>query len=317
MLRYIIRRIILMLVTLWVISILMFSLMKLMPQDPVALAMPSYVKITQKEAVYEQLKEEMGLNDSVIVQYTRWLSRTIRGDLGTSLTYKKPVNSVIAQPLMNTFRLNACVLIVSILLALFTGIMSALYEDSMLDRFLQSITLFGISIPGFFLALILIYVFAFQLHLLPSGGTWLSYASFGDNLKTMVLPVMTLSLLSFASIHRFFRDTLIEVFHQEYITACIARGLSKTRILLHALRGAALPLITLLMNEVSMLFIGSVLIEYVFAYDGIGRVLLTALNRRDYMLVIALNFLYAILYLACNLIADILYGFADPRVKAS
>lgn len=312
-----IKRLLMMLVTLWMISILMFTLMKLMPQDPVALAMPSYVKITQKQAVYDQLKEDMGLNDSILVQYTRWISRSLQGDLGTSLTYKKPVSDVIAQPLINTFRLNGMVMLVSMIIALLSGVFSAYHKDSLFDRILSSVTLFGMSIPGFFLALLMIYIFSFQLHWLPTGGTWQSYQSLSSNLLTMVLPVMTLSFLSFTSMHRFIRNQLIEVLQQEYMIACKARGLSKFQLFLHAFRGASLPLITLLMNEVSLLLVGSVLIEYIFAYDGIGRVLLTALNRRDYMLVIALNFLYAILYLLCNFIADILYVWADPRVKAS
>lgn len=314
---YLIKRIVSMAFTLWMISMVMFLLVKLMPQDPVALAMPSHVKVAQRQIVYDQLKEEMGLNDSLVVQYGKWLGRTLRGDFGTSLTYKKPVKDVIKQPLINTLRLNIMVFLLSFLIALVGGVYSALHKGKKIDRIWQSITLFGMSVPGYFLALIIIYVFAFRFHLFPSSGTWISSQSLIENLRVMVLPVATLTLLSFCTMERYIRDHMILVLEQEYMSACMARGVHGVRLMLHGLRGALLPFITLWMNELSMLLVGSVFIEYIFAYDGIGRILLEALNRRDYMLVIALNFLYALIYLLMNFIDDLLYGIADPRVKHS
>lgn len=314
---YLIKRMGSMLLTLWVISMIMFSLVKLMPQDPIALSLPSHVKMTQRQIIYDKLKEEMGMNDPLAIQYVKWLGRTIRGDLGTSLTYKKPVKEVIKQPLINTLRLNLTVFVISFLIALLGGVYSALNKGKLIDRIWQSLTLFGMSVPGFFLALIMIYVFAFHFHWFPSFGTWISTHSFMENFRVMVLPVTTLTLLSFCTMERYIRDHMIVVMEQEYITACIARGVHGIRLMIHGLKGALPPLITLWMNEISTLLVGSVLVEYVFAYDGIGRVLLEALNRRDYMLVIALNLIYALMYLITNVIADVLYCIADPRVKPS
>lgn len=315
MFRYSIKRIISILPTMFLISICMFSLMKMMPQDPVALSMPSYVKPAQYEIVYEQVKEDLGLNDTLIVQYCRWMRNTMQGDLGTSIMYKKPVVEVIAKPLFHTFLLNGIVLIIAFAISLFGGLHSALKVHQRADHIWSGISLLGMSIPSFFIALLLIYIFAFQLHLFPSSGMPLSTASIGEWFRYLCLPIASMVLLEVSGNLRYLRNSILEVLQSEYMVAAKARGLSKQRLWMHAIRNCMMPIITLWMSSISTLLMGSVLIENIFAYDGIGRVLLNALEHRDFMLAIALNFIYALLYVICNFIADLLYARYDARVQ--
>lgn len=286
-----------------------------MPQDPVALSMPSYVKPAQYERVYAQVEEKLGLQESIPTQYIKWIRNMLQGDFGTSIVYKKPVIDVIRKPLQNTFLLNSIVLLVSTSVALCSGIYSAYRPRSTLDRIFQGCSLLGMSIPSFFIALLLIYVGSFLLQIFPSGGMPMHGASGKDWLLSLCLPVCSLAILHIAGCYRYVRNSMIEVLSQDYIRAAKARGLSAPRILYHALRNCMIPLITIFMSQMSTLLFGSVLIENIFAFDGIGRVLFMALQRRDFMLAIALNIAYAALYLICNFIADVLYAWADPRVR--
>lgn len=310
----IIKRILMTIPTIFIISLVLFALFKWMPSDPVALSMPSYVKADQYELVYEQTKENMGFNDTLPQQYANWIKQMTLGDMGTSLIYKKPVREVIAQPLKHTLILNGVVFLISFGIALALGMYSGLHPHKKADRIWQNVTLLGMSIPSFFLSILLIYIFSFQLHLFPSSGMAGSNASFLEKVRYLCLPVLSMTLLSIAGTYRYIRASMIEIFQSEYMMAAKARGLSKGQQYYHALRNALVPLISIAMNDISTLFFGSVLIESIFAYDGIGRVLLQALQRRDFMLVIALNMIYALVYIVCNFLADILYTIVDPRV---
>lgn len=315
--RYALKRAMSLLPTMFIISLFLFGLMKLMPQDPVALSMPSYVKPAQYERVYAQVEKKLGLDASIGVQYVKWLSNMARGDFGTSIIYKKPVLDVIAKPLRNTFLLNSIVFLVSTCVALGSGIYSSYHPHSLWDRIFQGFSLLGMSVPSFFIALLLIYGGAFLLQIVPSGGMPLSGASLWDWLRALCLPVCSLAILNIAGTYRYVRSSMLEILAQDYIKAARARGLTSARIAYHALRNCLLPLLTIFMSQVSTLLFGSVLIENIFAFDGIGKVLLLALQRRDFMLAIALNIVYALLYLLCNFISDLLYAWVDPRVRLS
>lgn len=313
--QYVWKRILSFIPTMFMISLFLFGLMKMMPQDPVALSMPSYVKPAQYERVYAQVEEKLGLHESLPMQYVKWIGNMMHGDLGTSLIYKKPVIDVIGKPLRNTFLLNSIVLLVSTIIALCSGIYSAVHPHSIWNRLFHGLTLVGMSVPSFFIALLLIYVGSFVFQLFPSGGMPLYGASLWDWIVSLCLPVCSLAILNISGTFRYIYSSMVDVLSQDYIKAVKARGLPAIRVLYHALRNCLLPLITLFMSQISTLLFGSVLIENIFAFDGIGRVLLQALERRDFMLAIALNIVYALLYLVCNFISDLLYAWADPRVR--
>lgn len=314
---YIMKRVLSMLPTLFVISVILFSLMKCMPQDPVALAMPSYVKPAQYEVVYEQIKEDLGLNDSLLIQYGRWIKNTMRGNLGTSIIYKRPVAQVIQKPLLHTLLLNGLVLMVSMSCAFGFGIYSALHAGNKVDKVFQASSVVGMSMPTFFIALLLLYVLSFQLHLLPSGGMPLRGAGLLDWMKSLCLPVVSLSIVNACMNYRYIRNSMLEVLSSEYILAAKAKGLPRKRVIYHGFRAALLPILSVFMAQVATLLFGSVLIESIFSYDGIGSILIQALQRRDYMLALNINLIYTIVYLGCNLGADILYAYVDPRVRYS
>lgn len=313
--QYVLKRVISFIPTMFIISLFLFGLMKMMPQDPVALSMPSYVKPAHYERVYAQVEEKLGLQESIGVQYVKWIGNMLQGDFGTSIIYKKPVLDVIGKPLRNTFLLNSIVLIISTIVSLCSGIYSAYCPNSFWDRIFQGCSLLGMSIPTFFVSLLLIYIGSFLFQIFPSSGMPLYGANAKEWFMSLCLPVCSLAILNIAGSYRYVRNSMIEVLSQDYIKAAKARGLPSLYVLFHALRNCIIPLLTIFMSQISTLLFGSVLIENIFAYDGIGRVLFMALQRRDFMLAIALNIVYAAFYLVCNLIADVLYAWADPRVR--
>lgn len=316
MIKYCIKRIISLIPVVFVISVLLFGLMKLMPGDPVALSMPTNVRPEQYEATYKAIEKNMGLDKSLPLQYISWIKNTASGDLGQSLTYKEPVKDVIAKPLKNTVTLNFFVLLFSLTLSILAGIKSAVKKGKFIDQFWQLFSLFGMSVPSFFIALCLIYLFAFQWSLLPSGGMPIHTSNIIEWIQHMALPIATLTIMNLAGTIRYVRNAMLEALNEDYVRTARSKGLSeKVIIYSHAFRNALIPIVTVVIIQIATLFSGSMIMEQVFTWDGLGYVLITALNRRDFMLVIALNMFYAVIYLASNFICDIVYALVDPRIK--
>lgn len=316
MIKYCIKRIVSLIPVVFVISVLLFGLMKLMPGDPVALSMPTNVRPEQYEATYAVIEKKMGLDKPIPVQYLNWVKNTASGDLGKSLTYKDDVKNVIAKPLKNTVTLNFFVLLFSLTISIFAGIKSAVKKGKFLDQFWQIFSLLGMSVPSFFIALCLIYLFAFQWKLLPSNGMPIHTNNIMEWVQHMALPVITLTIMNLAGTIRYVRNAMLESLGEDYIRTARSKGLSeKVIIYSHAFRNALIPIVTVVIIQIATLFSGSMIIEQVFSWDGLGFVLITALNRRDFMLVIALNMFYAMIYLVSNFICDIVYALVDPRIK--
>lgn len=312
--KYCFKRIVSMIPTLFVISILLFTLVKLMPGDQVALSMNPNIKAELYEESYEARKKELGLDENIIIQYTSYMNALLHGDLGYSSTYQAPVNEVIARPLIHTLLLNIIVVTLSVSLAIIIGIYCALHKDSLFDRVVDVISTIGVSLPAFFTAILLIYVFALKLRILPIGGMPI-HGSLSQWIYHLILPVLSMTILSVASITRYIRAEMIEVFHMDHIKAAKARGISKSSILYrHALKNAMMPIITIVMGELGTLLSGSLLIEILFSWDGLGSVLMEALHMRDAYLIISMNMMYALLYIFSNFLADIAYAIADPRI---
>ncbi|RGB55216.1 ABC transporter permease [Absiella sp. AM22-9] len=316
MLKYCIKRILSLIPVVFVISVLLFSMMKLMPGDPIKLSISPSVRPEYYDEVYEAQKKKMGFDKPIPIQYVNWVKNTASGDLGMSITYKEPVSSVIARPMKNTVIMNVFVLSFSLTISIYAGIRSAIKKGKFIDQFWQIFSLIGMSVPSFFIALCLIYIFSFTLKIAPSGGMPIDTSDIGSWIYHLALPVATLTIMNLAGTIRYVRNAMLEALSEDYIRTARSKGLSeKVIIYSHAFRNALIPIVTVVIIQISTLFSGSMIAEQVFAWDGLGVVLITALNKRDFMLVIALNMFYAVIYLVSNFICDIVYALVDPRIK--
>jgi peptide/nickel transport system permease protein len=310
--RYIVRRVMLMLPVAFLASVILFMLLKLTPGDPVLIILGE--RATAEN--YQALRTDLGLDDPYPVQYARWIAHIAQGDLGKSLRNGAPVRDEIVERLPATFQLGIASIVLGLAVALPLGILSAVFRRSALGFAATAFSQVGVALPGFFVGLILIYVFALRLGWFPPG----SYANFSDNplewLRRLVLPALTLSLFGAATQTRFIRSGLLETLHQDYIRTARAKGFPESAVILrHALRNALIPSITLLGLQFGAILEGAFIVEFVFAWPGIGRLGFQALGARDYPTVQAVVFLAVFLFLFANLIVDIAYAYLDPRIS--
>lgn len=320
MTRYVIRRLLQAIPLLIAISILVFALIELAPGDPSQMyvdpekgADPEYIA---------QVRASLGLNDPVYVRYLAWLGKTLNGDFGFSFRTRRPVALEIGDRLPNTLLLGGVSLVLSLLIAVPIGIISALKRYTLIDYVLSTLALVGISVPVFWVALLLLQVFAIQLNWLPAVGMHdvrNSYEGWGevlDVLRHMILPTIVLSLAQMASWSRYQRSALLEVLGQDYIRTARAKGMRERRVIaLHALRNALIPIVTLIGLSVPTIVTGAFITETIFGWPGMGRLGVEAVNGRDYPIIMAVTMLSAILIIAGNLFADIAYAWVDPRIR--
>ncbi|MFV0479617.1 MAG: ABC transporter permease [Anaerorhabdus sp.] len=324
MFKYILKRIISLIPVVIIISIMLFGIMKMMPGDPVLRMMPGGggMSAERYQELYDTYAEKLGVNKPIHEQYLRWVVNIVQGDLGYSSLYKQDVKDVIAEPLKNSIFVNFFSVTLSFLIAIPVGIRCATKRGGLFDQFWQVFSLIGISIPTFFIGLLLIYFLAFKLKIFPAGGmpikalsasslnyalSWLWYAA---------LPILTLTIGSLAGTIRYVRSAMIDVINKDYIRTARAKGLSdKVIIYTHAFKNALIPVVTLVAGSIVALFGGASITEQIFSWNGIGFVLIKALNARDFQVVLAMNMFYAVISLLANLIMDISYSLVDPRVK--
>ncbi len=324
MLRFLGKRILQLIPTMLIISLLIFIVLDFMPGDQVQ----AYLGVGSEvsPARQEQIREQLGLNEPLPVQYLLWLGRVARGDLGRTNIYNADVSDVIFGFIWNSFLLNIFALIFALLIAIPVGIKSAVKKYGLFDNFFTVFSLAGVSMPTFFFALILIFLFARNIDWIPLNGMRTpimavrGYESLWQNItdvgRHMILPVTVLTMTSLATLTRYTRNSVIEVINQDYIRTARSKGLKeKVVIYKHAFRNALLPLITILGMWVPALFGGAILLETVFLWPGIGRVLLNGITSQDLSLVMATLVFYALLRVIGNLLADVSYGLADPRVR--
>mgnify|MGYP000898526581 FL=1 len=318
MLKYIGRRLLHLIPVIILISMLIFTIIKLTPGDPVGANLDPRSTPEQKAAE----RARLGLDKPIPVQYWNWLKRSIRGDFGNSYIYKVPVSEVIPTFIKNSFILNVFVYIFAFLISIPIGIITAVKQYSKTDNFWSAFSIIGISMPTFFFGLLLIYFFSVKLDMFPISGMKTvgskatGWANIKDILHHMVLPGTVLIIGSLASLVRYTRTSMLEVINQDYIRTARSKGLQeKVVIYRHAFRNALIPIVTIVGFTIPGLFSGAVMLETVFNWPGIGRVLVDAVNLRDYNLMMALNMFFAILTLLGNLLADIGYALVDPRIK--
>lgn len=316
MLRYIIKRLIHLIPVLIVISMVLFAFNEAMPGNPVDLLMPNNITSeTQKAELRAALEARYNLNGSLPERYIGWLGRIMKGELGESTKYQRPVKDVLGTPLRNTFILNLPITIISLLLSIIIGIKSAVRQGSFYDKFWQVFSLAGISLPTFFSGMLLIFIFALNLGWLPPGnmpvnndiGTWA---------KHLVLPSVTLLIGSLATTSRYVRNSMIDALSQDYVRTARAKGLNERKVIYsHAFRNALIPVVTVVAWNIVGMFSGAAVTESLFAYQGIGKYFIDSIISQDYNVIMALNMMYAILNVLGNLLMDIGYSLADPRVR--
>ncbi|WP_338559673.1 ABC transporter permease [Erwinia sp. E_sp_B04_7] len=312
MLELICKRLLLAIPTLFLVSIMVFSLQKLLPGDPV-LAMAGEER---DPAVIAQLREQYHLNDPLPTQYFYWLGNALRGDLGTSLRTQEPVTTLIASKLPVTLELSLLAMIVALLVGISMGIVAAVRKNSWVDHTTNFVALSGISIPHFWLGILLILLFSVHLQWLPASGYVSLSESLSQNIKTLLLPALVLGTGLAATLMRHTRASMIAVLKADYIRTARAKGLLPKKVILkHAFRNALVPVITLTTLLFGELLGGAVLTEQVFTLPGFGKMIVDAVFNRDYAVVQGVVLVVAIGFLLLNLLADVLYVLINPKMR--
>lgn len=318
MLQYTVKRILKMIPTLIIISLLLFKIVDLAPGN----FLDTKVNPNMTVEKLEQLKEVYGFDKPFIERYGNWFKKAIKGDLDESLKLRQPVSEIIKDYAWNSFILAGISFLLSILIAIPLGIVCATKQYSIADKATTIITFVSISVPSFLLGLMLINAFALKIKLLPIGGmttagsSYTGFLYFKDLVIHMILPAISLTILQAGSLIRYVRTSMLEVINQDYIRTARAKGLKeKVVIYKHALRNGLIPVITFIGMSLPGLFAGALITETIFVWPGIGRIGYEAILNRDYTLLMGFNMFMAVLTLIGNLLSDILYSVVDPRIK--
>lgn len=315
------------------VSLIVFVMMALTPGDPVQIMIGDQAITPEQEAA---LRHDMGLDRPIYERFFVFLGNAVQGDFGTSFFHRRPVSEVIAERLPATIELSLVALIVALVTSIPLGVLAAIKKNSILDRIATVGSLLGVSLPGFWFGILLLMLFAVHLQILPVSGrigysseiepithfllidTLLrgEFAAFLDAFKHILLPAITLGLPMTAILMRVTRTSMLEVLRQDYVTFADAKGLSRRRVLFrHALKNALIPTVTVAAIETGSLLGGNMIVETVFGWPGLGRLVVESIFLRNYPLVQAAVLFYAVTYVLLNFAADILYTFLNPRVK--
>lgn len=318
LLKYVIKRILQTIPILFGISIIVFALINLQPGDPYANMLDPSVT----PEIRQKMLQDIGYYDPLPVKYTKWVVRAAKGDFGYSIAYKDPVLKVIKSRLGNTFLLSLTSLILSTLIAIPIGVLTATKQRTLIDYIATIVAFIGLSIPSFFFGMLLIKLFSVNLKLLPISGMISVGKQLGgldyvlDVAKHMILPAIVLALINTASLMRYTRSSMLEIIRQDYIRTARAKGVAnKIVIFKHALKNALTPIITIISIQIPSLFSGALLTETIFVWPGVGRLNYEAVLNRDYPLIMGIVMILAVVTLSANLIADILYAVVDPRIR--
>ena len=309
---YVLRRLGFLLLTLVVTSVIIFMVTQWLPGDVARVLLGREAG----EEALEELREELGLNDPLPVQYATWLRDFVVGDWGRSFSTGTPIQPLVFERLRNSLMLAAVTLVISVPLAIVLGVVAGLNEGTLVDDAISISALSVVGLPEFVTGLILIQIFAFELNLLPANSSIRPDASFVEALPMLILPALTATLVLLAYVARLTRSGVIEELAQPYIRTATLKGLPyRTVVVKHLLRNALLPTITVLAISFGWLISGLVVVENVFNYPGVGRLLVFTINRRDLPLIRAITMVTVVGFASANLVADILYGVLNPRIR--
>ncbi|MCI7150496.1 ABC transporter permease [bacterium] len=311
--RYIVKRILQMIPVIILVSIFSFMIIHFAPGDPINM----YIRQDMTQQEIDELRVDLGLDGTIAEQYLAWLSNICRGNWGNSLINHQPVAKQIFEKLPATLLLMGTSFVLSILMSIPLGLVSGMRKNKAADQFISIFAYIGISIPAFWLALMLIIIFSLNLHWLPSNGMrTVGSNSVLDILWHLILPGIVLSVGNTAVFTRYIRSNTITQLEEEYVLTAKAKGVSKRRIMTgHVLKNCLLPIITIAGMNLASLVTGSFIIESVFGWPGMGTLGMSAINSRDYPMIMGFTMLSCVILIIGNFIADLLYGVADPRIK--
>lgn len=315
---YIARRLLVSIPVLFGITLVVFFLANLMPGDAVTAMVTDQAPISRQ--ALQARREQLGLDRPMPVRYVIWVGELLQGNLGYSFITFEPIGATIAKRVPATLELMGLSLVFSIVLGIVLGVISALKQYNVLDYVLTVLGFAGLSMPVFFLGMLLIYIFALRLRWFPTSGMGIAGDAFSlkDNLRHLVLPALSLGVLRTAVFLRYTRASMLDVLGSDYIRTARGKGLPERLVIIrHALRNALIPIITIIGLNLPVLFAGAVIIETVFQWPGMGLLYITGIRQRDYPMIMGLGLIFAIVVLLSNLVTDIAYGFADPRIRYS
>jgi peptide/nickel transport system permease protein len=314
---YLLKRILISIPTLLAISLVVFTILALAPGDPLG-EFATNPSISAE--VRENIRRSLGLDQPIYIRYWQWIIALLQGNWGYSFASRVPVIELIGQRLPATLLVVGIAYLLSILIAFPLGIISAIKRYSLIDQIVTTFTFMWISLPTFFTGILFIIIFSVQLKWFPfiysSTLQVNDFNSFFAQIKQSILPIMVLALYQAAKLMRFIRSAMLEELHQNYVRTAYAKGVSRfTVIIRHILRNALIPVVTLIALDLPTIVTGAIVTEQVFRVPGIGSLLIESINRSDTPVIMAITMIYAVLIVLFNLIADILYGVLDPRVK--
>ena len=312
MLIYAIRRVLATIPVMAIVALFVFSLLYLAPGDPAAIIAGD--QATPEDV--ERIRISLGLDQPFVVRFGNWIWQILHGDLGTSIFANQPVTHMIAQRIEPTVSLMVLTLIISVLIAVPLGVVAAWRQGSLIDRMVMVFAVLGFSVPVFVMGYILAYLFALELDWLPVQGFVSITDGFWPFLRCLIMPAVALGLIYIALIARITRATMLDVLSQDYVRTAKAKGLGQRQILfVHALKNAAVPIVTVIGIGVALLISGTVVTESVFALPGLGRLTVDAILRRDYPIIQGVVLLFSFVYVLVNLAVDLLYTLFDPRIR--
>lgn len=325
MAKYLRKRIFYFFVVMLCTSFLMFLLYQLVPGDPVQMMLEEQKGSLTPEnyaRMYDAMRKQLGLDEPFLIQYIHWLFRMLRGDFGYSMAHHMKVIELVTIPLRNTIFLNFCAFLLVFSIALPIGVLCAIKKYSTFDYMIQTTSMILYSLPTFIIALLIIYLLGIKYAVFPISGMQTPGIFMSkrerilDLFSHMAMPLLVMTLSSVGEIIRYIRTAMIEVLNQDYIKTARAKGVSEQKVIfIHALRNAMIPVITIITSWFIGIFGGSVVIESIFGWNGIGKVLYEALRQQDYAVVLTMQMFYVGISLIGNLILDISYCFCDPRIR--
>ncbi len=309
--RYIVRRLLSMIPVLLLVTIISFSLI-LLTGDPVKAMLGQEAD----PATVKAMRTKLGLDDPIPVQYVKWLTRVLQGDLGNSIRSSQPVSEAILQRLPVTIWINVIAFVMTILIGIPAGLISALHRNSPIDLLTSFVSLLGITTPNFFLGILLIFFFSVKMGWLPSSGYVDPLTDPVAGIKTLIMPAITLGTAEAAIIARMTRSSVLEELSRPYMITARAKGLQERLVISrHLIKNAMIPVVTILGLQVGISFGGAVVTETIFALPGLGRLAVTSISARDFPMVQGAVLVMAIAFLLANLIVDLLYAYLDPRIR--
>jgi peptide/nickel transport system permease protein len=315
---YITRRLLWALIILILLTVVVFFSMRLLPGDPLMIYVAQSQISNIGQDALEQMRHDYGLDRPMIVQYFDWAGNVLRGNLGKSIFYNDNVGTLMKARFPITGQIGITAFVIATILGTLTGLMAGLRRGKITDQLITPLAYIGITIPVFWLGIMMVYLFGVKLHWLPIGGYTSPFDNFWMNAKQLIMPVACESVLGLASMSRQMRSSVLEVASQDYIRTAWSKGLSERIIVVrHMLKNSLIPIITLMGFAVGSIFGGSVLIETVFNIPGMGRLMVSSIFNQDYVVVQASTLIFGTIVLLVNLIVDMSYGWLDPRIRYS